>query len=416
MVAGGYNSDLLPFLSLDRIAGARNGLVVQFHTHQFACGAFGLLACKSLLAYELLLVQFAEHSETGLDRADAVRELVAVKRQARLETQSVAAAESARNNACIEQYIPKFRSAFAVGVELEAVLSGVAGAAEYEPASLPLRLAVAVEAELGRLGESQGIDNEFLCPRALYGYLSPAVRGIVENHVEAGGLLLYPGEVLRYVGCVDHEQEVAVLELPVNEQVIDRSAVRVQHHSVEHLALLVSPYFICENMVYEALGVRSAYEYLAHVRDIEHSGSVAHCIVLLDDGAVLNRHDKARERTHLGPECQMLLIEAGFQKCFFHIFGINVLLFMCFSVYCCLCSLLFVCLCPLFFCVFMSGRDRWLQPGRDRGRRSSWDNGRQPGRDIGRRADRRARDPERIRRGPVPRGVPSALPCCLRHP
>ena len=135
---------------------------------------------------------------------------------------------------------------------------------------------------------------------------------------------------------------MVVLEFPVNEQVIDRSAVRVQHHSVKHLALLVSPYLIGENMVYEAFGVRSAYEYLAHVGDVEHSGSVAHCIVLLYDGAVLNRHNEACERTHLGSECQMLLIEAGFQKCFFHIFGINVLLFMCFSVYCCFCPLLFV--------------------------------------------------------------------------
>ena len=65
VVASGHNSDLCAVLKLDRIAGARNGLVRKLDAHELHLGAVGLLVSDGLLADELVLVQFAEHAETG---------------------------------------------------------------------------------------------------------------------------------------------------------------------------------------------------------------------------------------------------------------------------------------------------------------------------------------------------------------
>ena len=74
----------------------RNSLVFELDTYNLLGYTISLLVGKSLFAYELLFVEFAEEAETSHDRRDVGRKFVAIERQTYLEAKSVAAAESAR--------------------------------------------------------------------------------------------------------------------------------------------------------------------------------------------------------------------------------------------------------------------------------------------------------------------------------
>ena len=78
------------------IAMTRNSLVFELDTYNLLGYTISLLVGKSLFAYELLFVEFAEEAETSHDRRDVGRKFVAIERQTNLEAKSVAAAESAR--------------------------------------------------------------------------------------------------------------------------------------------------------------------------------------------------------------------------------------------------------------------------------------------------------------------------------
>ena len=87
----------------------------------------------------------------------------------------------------------------------------------------------------------------------------------------------YPEIVLLYIGSVDDQQIVIRLELLVNQKIIDSTSIRIEHHSVEDLAGSHGANVVSEYVVHEFFGIRTAYEYLAHMGDIEHSNLVADC-------------------------------------------------------------------------------------------------------------------------------------------
>ena len=145
MVARGHGSDLGTILKLNRIAGAWNGLVLKLDADKLHLGAVGLLVSDGLLADELVLVQLAEHAEAGHDRRDLRRQLVAVQRKTGLETQGVAATESARHHARLQESIPVLHDQSVRGIDLKTVLSGVTGAADDHPHSRVLEILEGVE-------------------------------------------------------------------------------------------------------------------------------------------------------------------------------------------------------------------------------------------------------------------------------
>ena len=100
-------------------------------------------------------------------------------------------------------------------------------------------------------------------------------------------------------------------EFLIDEKVIDGTSVRIEHHAVEDLARNHRTDIVRKHMVYKPFRVWSAYEYLTHVRDIEHSDIVAHCQMLFRNGSVLDRHIKSCERTHLGSEGHVAVMKTG---------------------------------------------------------------------------------------------------------
>ena len=111
------------------------------------------------------------------------------------------------------------------------------------------------------------------------------------------------------------------LELPVNQEIVHNTACRVEHHSVKDLAGFEAADVIGKDVVHILFRIRSADEDLTHVRDVEHSDLVTDSIVLVSYVGILDRHDESCERTHLGSQCNVAVIETGFLEILFHIIG-----------------------------------------------------------------------------------------------
>ena len=100
-------------------------------------------------------------------------------------------------------------------------------------------------------------------------------------------------------------------ELPIDQKVVDDTAVGVAHHAVEDLAGLEAADVVGKDMVDESLGFRTFHKDLAHVGDIEHAHLLADGEVLLGNAVVLDRHHETGEGAHLGAQRDMPVIEAG---------------------------------------------------------------------------------------------------------
>ena len=191
-------------------------------------------------------------------------------------------------------------------VDFEAVLAGIAGATDDDVAHDLCRI------ELQFLAcESKHFLHYALCLGALHGELSVVVALVVQVDVEAFGVLLHPGYVLVDVGCIDDEKEVVLAHF-IDEQVIDCSAVGVEHHAVVYLPDGCLTDVVGEDVLDVALGIGSRDAYFAHVTDIEHAAMLTDCIVLVRDVCVLNRHDESAEWRHQCAKCHMAVIKTSF--------------------------------------------------------------------------------------------------------
>ena len=105
-------------------------------------------------------------------------------------------------------------------------------------------------------------------------------------------------------------------ELPVYQEVVHGTAVRVAHHAVEHLAGLIAADVVGKDVVDKFLCLRAFHKNLAHVGHVEHAHMLPHRIVFYGDGTVLDGHDVACKGTHLGTQCHVGVVQTGFE--FFH--------------------------------------------------------------------------------------------------
>ena len=108
------------------------------------------------------------------------------------------------------------------------------------------------------------------------------------------------------------------LKLAVHQQVIDRTSVWIEHHSVQYLAGIEAAYVVCKNVVDVTLGIGSAYKYLAHVGYVKYSHFVTDCQVFLGDTGILDGHVKSSKGTHLGAQSHVTAVQAGFFNFFGH--------------------------------------------------------------------------------------------------
>ena len=163
------------------------------------------------------------------------------------------------------------------------------------------------------LGEGEGRRRRQLEPleraRALYRD-QPVVVGDVTDVGSTHLALLEPRVVRLAVRGVDDQEVVEPLEL-VDDQVVDDPAALVRQERVLGAARL-DPAEVVREQPLEQFGRPGAVDLeLAHVRDVERAGVLAHRPVLLDHALVLDGHLPAGERHHPRPEGDVAVVQRG---------------------------------------------------------------------------------------------------------
>src|SRR5581483_11952196 len=99
--------------------------------------------------------------------------------------------------------------------------------------------------------------------------------------------LLQPGEVALAVRRV-HDEQVAKLAEPVDDQVVDDPAALVREQGELRIARPEAVEVVREPSLQELVRTGPLDVELAHVRDVEDAGVAAHGPVLLDHAGVLD--------------------------------------------------------------------------------------------------------------------------------
>ena len=145
----------------------------------------------------------------------------------------------------------------------------------------------------------------------MHGKLAVVVALVVEVDVEACSMLLHPSYILVDVGCVDDEEEVVLAHL-VDEQVVHRAAIGIEHHAIVNLSDRCSGNVVREDVLNIAFGIGTGDAHFAHVTDIEDAAMLTYSIVLVGDVRVLDGHDETAKGRHECAESHMAVIQTGF--------------------------------------------------------------------------------------------------------
>ena len=316
MVAGGHFAHLHTVLQ-HGVTVAGNGLVLQLDADDAFLHSVGFLLCKGFLADELRLVKLAEHRQACHDGRDLGREFITIERQAHLEAQRVAAAQSAGfAAAACHELVPKVADELVGTIHLESILARVACPTDNDGLAVNVQFLARIEFQVFACQFENFFTNKFSLG-TLDCQLAIVVGLVLEINVESFEMLFHPRHILVDVGGID-DQEKLLSPHFVDKQVVDRSSVGVAHHAIENLAVGCCGHVVCENVIDVAFCVASLDEHLAHVADVEHTACLANGHVLIGDVGVLNGHDEACKRRHQCVQCNMFVIETGFL--FFHRF------------------------------------------------------------------------------------------------
>ncbi len=212
------------------------------------------------------------------------------------------------HDALVEQAVPHVARVVGAEQDLDAVLAGVARAADERGNAVDAQLG-GLEAA-GELGVGQAADVA-----AGLGALDGEHRvvGVAVDDLDAVGALglpLDPGEVLAVVGRVGDRQEAVVAQV-VGEEVVEDPAV-LAGRAAEYWAPPVDSLSTSLESTRwrNARAPRPAGLDLAHVGDVEDAGALAHGGVLLAHALVLDGHLPAGE----GHELRARLLVAAVER------------------------------------------------------------------------------------------------------
>ena len=182
-------------------------------------------------------------------------------------------------------------------VDFEAILARIAGAGDDDGLALVVfchfKCLGCIESQL-LAGQSQHLLHDSFCFRSLHSKLAVVVALMVEDDIEAFLLLKHPGHILIDIGGIDDEEEVILSHL-IDQQVIDRSAVGIEHHSVVDLSEGGVGHIVGEDVLHVAFCIRARDAHFAHVTDIEDATVLTYCVVFIGNVSVLNRHNESAE-------------------------------------------------------------------------------------------------------------------------
>ena len=290
---------------------ARDRLLGEGESHELLRHAGRLLRFKGRTADEVALFHLHEPAESGLERSDRLVDVIAVERHPHLETQRVAAAERDGGDApVVHQRLPEPRRVLDVVVELEPVLSGVAGAREchWDPRDDGLGEPVVPDL-VERLGRERLED--LLRRGPLHRQQADVITHIGEDTVELPDVLPDVLEILVLVRAV-HDHHQVVVGVAVDEAIVHEGALLGENSGVMDLAGAERGDVVRRHVGDEVDRLPALDDELAHVAHVEHATTAPHHVVLGRDAArILDGHLEASERDHLGAGRPVHLVERG---------------------------------------------------------------------------------------------------------
>ena len=105
---------------------------------------------------------------------------------------------------------------------------------------------------------------------------------MVKRDVEACCMFAHPSNILVDIGCIDNKEEIILSHL-VHKQVVNCSAVGIEHHTIIYLTRARVRNVVREDMINIAFSIWASNTNLAHVRDIKNATSLSYSIVFLND-------------------------------------------------------------------------------------------------------------------------------------
>ena len=203
--------------------------------------AFGLRFLQRRPADEVRLFHLAEAVEAGFPDIDRVGNFVAVERQLGFQTQRVARAQAAGDDAeflaRFQDFVPDPGAGCFVrrNVDFESVFAGVAGAGDQEYFSVrrPCPRRPNKTSPLRDRRRSASAASSRL--RALDRDLGEVVGQILDLAIELAGVVAHPVEIFFAGAGVDHQQ-IFILAQACDNHVVHECSLRIEQRRILRLA------------------------------------------------------------------------------------------------------------------------------------------------------------------------------------
>ena len=134
--------------------------------------------------------------------------------------------------------------------------------------------------------------------RPLQVYLARLVGNVLQAH-RLGQPPAQGGEVGRDTGGIDHDHE-GIRPKAIDDAVVHDAAAFVEDEAVAAFAFLEGGKVVADRAGKRGIGPFALDKEFSHVADVEQSGVMAGMLVLHQDPFILDGHEPARERGHLG--------------------------------------------------------------------------------------------------------------------
>ena len=234
-----------------------------------------------------------------------------VQRHTSLKTQGVTRSQTRRNHAerltGSSQLVPQLNCVLVRYEQLEAVLTGVAGAGQQNvnAGDGQRHGCVVLQLAHGILVRGTGCQQNLLRARALNSNQGGLIRLIHELNVEITQALAHRCEVSVNVRSVRNDHEFLIAQT-VSNQVVNDAALVVDQDRVLCLTDLQDGHVRHQSVIQERARIRTGHTELTHVGQVENTGTSTDSLMLSNVISVLQGHIPAAE---VGERSAKLLVD-----------------------------------------------------------------------------------------------------------
>ena len=265
-----------------------------------------MLVEQRLATDEIPVIEDQGPPHVGFPRGDALVHVVAVQVHAGFQTQGIPGAQADGRNTRVQQLPPQCDGIIAGQHDFHAVFPGIAGAGNH-----PLAI-------FGKPEHFQGIDGLGAGTAEQPGHQAAGLGALDGKHGQVGPLadihgksarvFFHPRQVGLAGGAIYH-QTVVIVPL-VGDQVIDDAAAVIEHGTVQGTARGDAVHVVGQQVAQKVPRTGPGNIHHRHMGDVEYAGVLAHRVVLLDLGAIVDRHVPAAKVDHLAAGRQVRVVQS----------------------------------------------------------------------------------------------------------